>query len=125
MRSSPASLPRLLFVVFAVLVFPRAAHAQDAEAKALQKKAMEEDYLSTDYKAAEKKLKDAIQQCADKCQPNLRALLRRDMGMVHITTGKKDQGAKDFVEALGIDSSIKLEKDLKTKDIEAAWNDAL
>jgi hypothetical protein len=86
---------------------------------------MEEDYLGTDYKAAEKKLKDAIEKCADKCEPKLRALLRRDMGMVHITTGKKDQGAKDFVEGLGIDPSIKLDKDLKTKDIEAAWNDAL
>ncbi len=139
MRVSPRSHAfRLVFVAFAAIAAflvgaigaPGSALAQDkkveAAAKALQKKAMEEDYLVTEFAKAADKLEKAITMCgADKCIANTRALLKRDLGVVQIGGGiDKEKGAASFVEALKIDSSIALDPDLKTKDIEAAWEAA-
>lgn len=97
--------------------------ATETSAKALQKKAMEEDYLATDFSKAADKLNKAISACgSDKCSANVRALLKRDLGVVDIGGQlDKDAGMAAFVDAIKLDSSIELDPDLKTKDLEAAW----
>lgn len=121
-----AALVALTAVVFA----PRTSFAQDkkveAAAKALQKKAMEDDYLATEFAKAQDKLEKALASCgADKCSANLRALLHRDIGVVQIG-GKIDpaKGQGHFVDALKLDGSVQLDPDLKTKELDTAWEAA-
>lgn len=106
------------------------ARAQDAKvesaAKALQKKAIQADYLGTDFAKAKAKLEKAIADCgADKCGAPLRAQLQRDLGTV-LVGGAVDvpAGIKAFVEALKLDPKIELDPDLKTSDIEKAFEKA-
>lgn len=133
-RPRPASSLRLFFSGLAVLgllaVSPPRAHAEDkkveAAAKALQKKAMEEDYLTTEFAKAQDKLEKALAQCgADKCSAGLKALLHRDLGVVQIG-GQLDaaKGATNFAEAVKLDPNVQLDPDLKTKDLEAAFEAA-
>ncbi len=98
----------------------------EAAAKALQKKAMEEDYLTTEFAKAKEKLDKAIQQCGtDKCSPQLRALLQRDLGVVLIGGQiDKDKGQAAFVEALKLDPTVTLDKDTTTKELAAAFDAA-
>jgi hypothetical protein len=98
----------------------------EAAAKALQKKAMEEDYLATDFAKSQEKLKEAIAKCGnDKCSPLVRAQLRRDLGVVLIGGQvDKNKGEAAFAEAIAIDASLQLDPDLKTKELEAAWEAA-
>jgi hypothetical protein len=111
-----------------VLVAPRArADAKtEAAAKALQKKAMEEDYLATEFGKAQEKLDKAIASCGtDKCTTQVRAQLRRDLGVVLIG-GQVDRGKgiSAFVDAIKIDPSVALDPDLRTKDLDAAFAEA-
>ncbi|MGH7331105.1 MAG: hypothetical protein ACREJX_22375, partial [Polyangiaceae bacterium] len=75
---------------------------------------------------AQDKLNKAISSCGtDKCSANLRALLKRDLGVVDIGGQlDKDAGIAAFVDAQKLDSSIALDPDLKTKDLETAWDAA-
>lgn len=111
----------------AVALFAASAVAQkaDATAKALQKKAMEEDYLATEFAKAQEKLEKAIQTCGDKCPAPLRATLHRDLGVVQIG-GQLDRakGIDNFVQAIKLDPKVELDKDLKTKELEAAFAEA-
>ena len=126
-------LPRVAFLLVALLsllVLPRPAFAQnkqvEAQARQLQKKAMEEDYLVTEFGKASDKLNKAMQICGtDKCSAQLRAQLKRDLGVVQIGGQiNKDEGAKNFAEAQQIDPAVQLDPDLKTKEIEDAWEKA-
>lgn len=106
------------------------ANAQDAKveaaAKALQKKAIQSDYLGTDFAKAKAKLEKAIADCGtDKCAAPLRAQLQRDLGTV-LVGGAVDvpAGIKAFQEALKLDPKIELDPDLKTSDIEKAFEKA-
>lgn len=119
-----------VIAALAVLFAPRLALAQDkkveAAAKALQKKAMEDDYLATEFAKAQEKLEKALASCgADKCSANLRALLHRDLGVVQIG-GKLDaaKGQQHLVDAVKLDGAVQLDPDLKTKELEAAWEAA-
>ena len=125
-RSILASLAASASVVLLV----SGASAQDAKveaaAKALQKKAIQSDYLGTDFAKAKAKLEKAIADCgADKCGAPLRAQLQRDLGTV-LVGGAVDvpAGIKAFAEALKIDPKIELDPDLKTSDIEKAFEKA-
>jgi hypothetical protein len=104
----------------------RAQGKAEGPAKALQKKAMEEDYLATDFAKAQDKLEKAIAQCGtDKCSPQFRARLKRDLGVVQIGGGiDKEKGIANFVEAIKLDSTVALDPDIKTKDLDAAFADA-
>jgi hypothetical protein len=117
-----AALFTLLFAV------PTLAQNKQIEqqARQLQKKAMEEDYLTTDFAKAQDKLGQAIQRCgSDKCSAQLRAQLRRDLGVVQIGGQiNREEGNKNFAEAQQIDGSVQLDPDLKTKEIEEAWEKA-
>lgn len=116
--------------VLAMFVSPRVALAQNAkvekEARALQKKAMEEDYLGTEFAAAQQKLDKAINACGtDKCSAQQRAQLRRDLGVVLIGGQiDKDKGQAAFIEAFKLDPAVTLDPDLKTKELEAAFEAA-
>jgi hypothetical protein len=131
----PRSLAVVLSVAFAfALVFlapdvpdARAQNPKvEAAAKALQKKAMEEDYLATEFGKAQDKLDKAIAQCGtEKCSAGLRAALRRDLGVVQIGGQiDKEKGIGNFVEALKLDPNVKLDPDLRTKDLDAAFAEA-
>jgi hypothetical protein len=126
--------PRTLAIALSIglalaiaLLSPNAsAQKVDAAAKALQKKAMDEDYLATEFAKAQDKLDKALAQCGtDKCSPQTRALLRRDLGVVQIG-GQLDRakGVQNFIEAIKLDGSVQLDPDLKTKDLETAWAEA-
>lgn len=118
-------------LAFVSLVFAvSGANAQDAKvetaAKALQKKAIQSDYLGTDFAKAKAKLEKAIADCGtDKCGAPLRAQLQRDLGTV-LVGGAVDvpAGIKAFQEALKLDPKIELDPDLKTGDIEKAFEKA-
>ncbi len=120
----------LAAVLFALFLAPPALAQPnkqvEAQARQAQKKAMEEDYLTTEFAKAQDKLQKAIKDCGtDKCPARLRAELRRDLGVVQIGGQiNKDEGAKNFVEALQSDPSVALDPDLKTKEIEEAWEKA-
>ncbi|MFO0664718.1 MAG: hypothetical protein U0174_12255 [Polyangiaceae bacterium] len=128
----PGVLARILplLCLFGALLTTPSAFAQDkkaeAAAKALQKKAMGDDYLATDFAKAKEKLDKAITTCGtDKCNANLRALLKRDLGTVLIVGGAdKAAGQAAFVEALALDGTIQLDPDFKTKELEVAWEKA-
>lgn len=136
MSSSIASTLRSSLVIalslavgLAVVVASPAAHAQgkaEGDAKALQKAAMEEDYLTTEFVKAQEKLEKAIAQCgtAD-CSPQLRARLKRDLGVVQIGGEiDREQGIANFVEAITVDPAITLDPDITTKDLEQAFAEA-
>jgi hypothetical protein len=129
-------VPRVLAVVLSLGLFlvaalsTRTASAQDAKveatAKALQKKAMDEDYLATEFAKGQDKLEKAIVACgADKCSVALRALLRRDLGVMQVGGQlDKEKGITNFVEALKLDPATALDPDLRTKDLDAAFAEA-
>jgi hypothetical protein len=128
--------PRALAVVLSLGLFmvlalsTETASAQNAKveatAKALQKKAMDEDYLATEFVKGQDKLDKAIAACgADKCSANLRAQLKRDIGVIQIGGQlDKEKGIGNFVEAIKLDPAIALDPDLRTKDLDAAWAEA-
>jgi hypothetical protein len=126
-----ASLVTLAACLLAlVLVFwPRPALAQnkavEAQARALDKKAMDDDYLATEFDKATDKINQAIAKCGtDKCGAALRAQLKRDLGVIQVAAGKKDAATASFAEAIKIDPNVQLDPDLKTKEVETAWDDA-
>ncbi len=121
-----SGLLSLLFVVATwLLAAPAIAAGPDAAARALGKKAMEEDYLATEFDKAQEKLNKALTSCGDKCTPQTRALLHRDLGVVFIGgLNNKDKGTASFVEALKLDPTVALDPDVKTKEIEAAFEAA-
>ena len=112
----------------ALFLFAPAVHADaktEQAANSLQKKAMD-DYLTTDFKKAQDKLDKAVASCGEnKCGPGLRARLKRDLGVILIGGQlDKEKGISSFVDALKIDPGINLDPDIKTKDLEAAFNEA-
>ena len=99
--------------------------AVEGAAKALQKKAMEEDYLNVDLDKATERLNQAIAKCgADKCNANLRALLRRDLATVYSAGNKKDEALATMIDALKLDATITLDANYKTKEVEAIFTAA-
>jgi hypothetical protein len=51
--------------------------------------------------------------------------LHRDLGVVQIGGQiDKEKGIQNFVEALKIDPKVELDKDLRTKELDAAFADA-
>jgi hypothetical protein len=117
------------FVLAAALLLvasPAWAQKVEQQARQMQKKAMEEDYLATEFGKAVDKLNQAIAKCGnDKCSPQLRAQLRRDLGVVLIGGQiDKEKGIQQFREAMQVDGNVQLDPDIKTKELEAAWEQA-
>src|SRR5688572_6092907 len=102
------------------------AASQDAAAQELADQAIFTDYLQLDFKAAEKKLKKAIQLCeTGTCSPNVKAQVYRDLAVIYITGLKRSDAGKDLlVQALEIDSSLALDADLTTPELVRVFNAA-
>ncbi len=98
----------------------------DKDARRLQTKAMEDDYLATDFDKARARLQQAIVLCGpNRCRPELRGELHRDLGVVLIVgLGERESGRALLVEALKIDPTLKLDPDVKTKELEVVWSEA-
>ncbi|WP_394837072.1 hypothetical protein LVJ94_09205 [Pendulispora rubella] len=96
----------------------------EQQARSLQKKAIEDDYLSTEFAKAEERLTKAVTLCgSDKCSAQLRAQLRRDLGVVEIGGQiDREKGISNFVEALRIDPNVVLDPDLRTKELDQAFD---
>ncbi|WP_394822703.1 hypothetical protein [Pendulispora albinea] len=108
----------------------RAQNKVEQQARTLQKKAIEEDYLSTEFSKAEDRLNKAINLCGpasgeSKCSAQLRAQLRRDLGVVQIGGQiDREKGIANFAEALRIDPNVALDPDTRTSDLEQAFDTA-
>jgi hypothetical protein len=124
-------LPKPVLVLAALacaLAYARAGQAapKDAQALKLDEDAINNDYLATKFADAEKKLKQALALCAkaDACSTNVVAQLHRDLGIVYVVASRQDEGKAQFVEALKVDPSTKLPKELSTPEIEQVFSAA-
>ena len=118
-----------LSAAFTLALFAAAspAHADaktEAAAKALEAKAMQEDYLATDFDKALEKLNQAASKCGEKCSSIVRAQIKRDIGVVQVAKQSREAAIAAFTEALRADSNVQLDPDTRTKDVDAAWNEA-
>lgn len=102
------------------------AASQDAAAQELADQAIFTDYLQLDFKAAEKKLKKAIQLCeTGTCSPNVKAQVYRDLAVIYITGLKRSDAGRDLlVQALEIDAGLALDADLTTPELVRVFNAA-
>ena len=123
-------LRSILALAFALVVLtPSLARADakvEAAAKALEQKAMQEDYLATDFDKALEKLNQAANKCGtEKCSSIIRAQIKVEVGVIQIA-GKqnRDAGIATFVDALKIDSNVKVDEDLRSKDVDSAFAEA-
>jgi hypothetical protein len=108
------------FVATPTLADPGAEKA----AQALQKKAIEEDSLNVNYPGAVKKLQSATKKCTpDKCSPQVRATLFRDLGAMQILNGAVDEGKANFAQAISLDASVELDPAYKTAQLDGIWGD--
>lgn len=119
------SLLSFFFVVLSGSVARADNPKLEGQAKAIQKKAMDEDYLTTEFGKAKDRLTSAINLCGEKCSATVRAELKRDLGIVLIGGGlDKDKGTAAFADAMKLDPKVQLPKDLRTKELDAAWEAA-
>ncbi len=126
-RPSPRPSPWAAAVVGVALFAPSAAaQSKDAAAKKLESVAMNADYLATHFNDAATKLDLAIKMCAPKaCSAPVLAHLWMSLGIVHgVGQSKLDVAKTDFVEALKSDPNVKLDKDLSTPELHAAFDEA-
>jgi hypothetical protein len=121
------SILALAFALVALHSSPARADAKvEVAAKGLEQKAMQEDFLNTDFDKALEKLNQAAGKCgSERCSSIVRAQIKVDIGVVQIA-GKqnRDAGIAAFVDALKLDSNVKVEDDLRTKDVDAAFAEA-
>jgi len=117
----------LIAIAVVLAALPAAAQrGVEAQARSLDKKAMEDDYLATEFEKAADKVNKAIGLCGDgKCGPAFRAQLRRDLGVILLGSGgDKERAIQSFVDALKIDPNVTLDPDVKTKELDAAFEQA-
>ncbi len=117
-----------LLLTLALFASASPAHADartEAAAKGLESKAMQEDYLATDFDKALERLNQAASKCgSDKCSPNVRAQIKRDIGVVQVAKQSREAAVAAFTEALRADANVQLDPDTRTKDVDAAWAEA-
>jgi hypothetical protein len=101
------------------------AAPKDAAVIKIDRDAIYNDYLATKFPNAEKKLRKAIAMCAaGGCSPRIYAQLHRDLGIVYVVSGRTPAAQGEFAQALQIDPSITLVKELNTPEIQATFNAA-
>jgi hypothetical protein len=101
------------------------AAPKDAAVLKMDRDAIYNDYLATKFSNAEKKLKKAITTCgAAGCSPKVLAQLHRDLGIVYVVSGNAAAGRGEFAQALQVDPTITLVKELTTPEIQAAFSAA-
>lgn len=102
------------------------AEPNDQAALDLAKQAIQSDYLGTKFAEAKKKLDQAIALCGPKsCSNKVVASLHRDLGVVYVGGLNNLEGGKaEFIAALKADSTIELDPDLASEEIQGAFNEA-
>lgn len=122
-----ASLPfAALFAALFAATPALAAAPKDAQAEKAMTQALDNDFLETKFDQAEKRLLDAITACgADKCSPSVKARLHVALGVV-LAGGKKqlEDAREAFVEGLGIDKNVKPPEDMKSTEVNYAYEQA-
>jgi predicted dinucleotide-binding enzyme len=105
---------------------PARAGNKDAEARALNEEAIFTDYLTTEFSVAQEKLVKALELCSnDACSKPVIARLHRDLGVVLIAgLGDLENGRVELLSALQLDPTIELDKDLTTKEVQEAFEEA-
>jgi hypothetical protein len=119
----------LLVAPLSITILARPAHAADPVEKvtALNKKALDE-YKKRDYEAARALLKEALEICNSSGLDThpIKARTHIHLGIVSIVGFKeRDLGIKHFRKALEIQPDIKLTKMLITRDLSAAFDEAV
>jgi hypothetical protein len=104
---------------------PAWAGPKDGEAKKLAETAIYEDYLNLQFDAAIQKLKQAQALCEEGCGQSVQAMVLRDLGVVYFA-GKEDKAAAldYFKKAFQADPFVKLDEDLSSDEIKAAFDEA-
>ena len=125
-RPTRSLLPAALIAVSALSASPLLAQSKDAQAKKLEAQAMDEDYLATNFAAAEAKIQQAIKLCGPKgCSPQVLAKLHVSLATVLGGGQNKLEAAKaEFLDALKIDPTVKLDKDLTTPELQFTFDEA-
>jgi hypothetical protein len=115
----------IVIVVGLLAVVPAAADPRtERDVRALQKKAIEEDNLNVNYAAAVKKLQTAVNKCGnERCNPQLKAALYRDLGAMQLLSGAVDAGKANFAQAVRLDPTLDLDPAYKNPMLEGIWND--
>lgn len=101
------------------------AGPSDAEAKKLAEQAIYEDYLNLQFDAAIEKLKQAATLCETGCGQSIKAMVLRDLGVVYFAGMEDPATAQDyFKQAIQADPFIRLDEDLSSDEIKAAFDEA-
>src|SRR6266566_2880875 len=101
------------------------AAPKDELATKMNQDAIDNDYLAMRFPEADRKLRQAIAICGKTgCSPNVTAQLHRDLGIVYLVSNKPDDGKAQFAQALQLDATTTIPKDLSTPEINAAFKDA-
>ncbi len=101
------------------------AGTNEEQAKKLAEQALFDDYLNLKFEAAKTKLILAVDLCRDQCDPEVRAKLYRDLGVVYVAGLKnRDEGVGAFMKAVQIDPAVQLDPDLSNEDIASAFKEA-
>ena len=118
-----------VLLTLAALSFAPFAHAaapKDAQLEGAIKTAMDVEYLETSFDKAEKRLRTAIEACGtNQCTPALKAKALMSLGIV-LAGGKKqlDDAREVFVEALQVDKTAKPEEELRSSEVDYAYEQA-
>lgn len=131
LASRSLTLPRASFVLAALgaLAFAPPAYAaapKDAQLEKAITTAMDVEYLETNFDKAEQRLRTAVEACGtDKCTPALKARALMSLGVV-LAGGKKqlDDAREVFVEALTIDKTAKPAEELRSSEVNYAFDNA-
>jgi hypothetical protein len=105
--------PILGAALVAVRMFTAApALADDAPVLKATQAIVDDDLANSNFGSAKKKLKALLDKCGKKptCQDSTLADLHIALGMVAVATGKTDEGAAEFREALKLDGARGLPK---------------
>jgi len=125
---APHGARALLWAVLACVMLHAgvaSAGPKDAQVLKLDDDAINNDFLATKFADAERKLKQAIALCGKAgCSTNVLAQLHRDLGIILVVSSKPDEAKARFVEALQIDPSTAIPKELKTADVEQVFASA-
>lgn len=128
MRTGRSCRGIVLFAAFSVLfaASPAWGAPKDDKATKAYKQAMEEDYLESKFDDAEKKLRGALDTCADSgCAPAVKAKVYMALGIVLIGGKKKnDEGRQAFADGLKLDPKAAPDPDYITTEIKAAYDEA-
>lgn len=115
------------FSILALVTWSLSATAAPLDKSAMSKidEAINVHYLSTNFDKAEGLLLGTIKACGNRCSASVKARAWMYVGIVR-GAGKQDSDGASaaFVEALGLDPKVQLDRDLATDDLKALFEAA-